>query len=351
MDTMLAARLYGPRDMRIEEMSRPGRPGAGQALLRVGAVGICGSDLHVYTTGRIGDLLLGGPLILGHEFGGFIEEVGPEARDGNGQPLRPGTPVAVDPAEPCGHCRQCAEGHPNLCPTQSFRGLYPRDGAMCQRTLVRADACFPVPPGTDMAEVTLMETMGVALHTVDLAHIHLGDRVAVLGAGPVGLCILQAALLAGAGEVWVTDRLPWRLDLARKLGGKTADIGPADAPRDLPAEAREFDVAIEAAWAGPAAVQAAEIVRPGGRVVLAGIPDDDRLELKHSTARRKGLTIRLVRRMKHVYPRVLRLYVARKIDLGCVVSHRFGLAQAARAMEAAARYDPGVVKVVVTNET
>ncbi|MFI5382336.1 MAG: zinc-binding dehydrogenase, partial [Tepidisphaerales bacterium] len=186
--TMRAARLYGAADMRVEDVPHPDPPGPGQVLLRVGAVGICGSDLHTYLHGRIGDTALQGPLILGHEFGGVVEAVGADAVDGEFRPLAAGTPVAVDPCQICGQCRPCQEGHPNLCLHHRFCGLYPNDGAMCQWMIVPARNCFPVPAGTDWGEVALMEPLGVAIHAVDLARIRAADRVAVLGAGPVGLC-------------------------------------------------------------------------------------------------------------------------------------------------------------------
>ncbi|MGA2497158.1 MAG: alcohol dehydrogenase catalytic domain-containing protein [Tepidisphaeraceae bacterium] len=346
---MRAARLYGAADLRVEDVPHPGSPGPGQVLLRVGAVGICGSDLHTYEDGRIGDTVLKGPLIMGHEFGGVIEAVGPDAIDGESRPLVVGTPVAVDPCQTCGQCRPCQEGNPNLCLHHRFCGLYPNDGAMCQWMIVPARNCFPVRVGTDWGEVALMETLGVAMHAVDLAQIRVADRVAVLGAGPVGLCIMQCAKLAGASEIYVTDKLPWRLELAGKFGGVPLNIEKCDAT----AAVREttagggVDVVIEAARAGPAVQQAAEMVRAGGRLTLVGIPGDDRLEMRHSLVRRKGLTIRVARRMKHVYPRVLRLYRGGRVDLKSLISHRFPLAQAGIAMAMNARYEQGVVKVVV----
>ena len=335
--------------MRVEDVPHPGSPGPGQVLLRVGAVGICGSDLHTYEDGRIGDTVLHGPLIMGHEFGGVIEAVGPDAVDGESRPLVIGTPVAVDPCQTCGRCRPCEAGNPNLCLHHRFCGLYPNDGAMCQWMIVPARTCFPVPAGTDWGEVTLMETLGVAIHAVDLAKIRVADRVAVLGAGPVGLCVLQCARLAGASEVYVTDKLPWRLELAKKFGGVPLNIENGDATKAvMDATAGEgADVVIEAAWAGPAVNQAAEMVRTGGRLTLVGIPGDDRLEMRHSLVRRKGLTIRVARRMKHVYPRVLRLYCGGRVDLQSLISHRFPLERASEAMAMNARYAEGVVKVVV----
>jgi L-iditol 2-dehydrogenase len=215
--------------------------------------------------------------------------------------------------------------------------------------LVPASACFPMPAGTDPGVGALLETLGVALHAVDLAQVRVGDCLAVLGAGPIGLSILQVAKQAGANPVFVSDKLPWRLELARRLGGVPLACD-ADDPVQAVLQAtggRGVDCAIEAAWADESIQQAAAMARPGGRLVLVGIPGDDRLTLRHSTARRKGLTIRLARRMKHTYPRALELHARGVVDLPALVTHRFPLAQTPLAFALAAGYRQGVVKVMI----
>jgi L-iditol 2-dehydrogenase len=355
---MRAARLHGPSDVRIESLPRPGAPGPGEALLRVRAVGICGSDLHTYLDGRISSTQLPQPLIPGHEFAGVIQAVGDGATGGAGAMLAVGAAVAVDPLQACGKCELCLTGNPNLCLDHKFCGLSPTDGAMCQWMIVPANTCFPIEglglePSRLFAEGALLETLGVALHAVDLAHIKLGDFVAIVGAGPIGLCILQAAKRAGARKVFVTDQLSWRLDLARELGAETISCrnqDPAEIVMRL-TDGRGVDVAIEAAWADRSIQQAADMTRNGGRLVLVGIPGDDQLILRHSVARRKGLTIRMSRRMKHAYPRAIALRREGAIDLHRLVTHRFPLERAAEAFALNARYEPGVVKVMIDVET
>ena len=346
--TMLAARLHGPADLRVEAVDRPGEPGPGHARLRVRATGICGSDLHSYQDARIGDTAIPSPLILGHEFGGVVEEVGAEAFDGFFQPLKAGTRVAVDPAQPCHHCEMCATGHPNLCCHLRFCSNHPYDGSLCQWMRIPAGSCFPVPERIDDTEAALLEPLGVAIHTVDLAKIRVGASVAVLGAGPIGLLILQLAKLAGADPIFVTDKYSWRLNLAAKYGGiPIADDGESTAWVQKETRGRGVDVAIEAAWGGDSVEQAADMARLGGRVVLVGIPSDDRLALKHSTARRKGLTLVMCRRMKHTYPRAIELAARGRVDLRGLVSHRFPLEQVPAAFALNAAYRDSVVKVVI----
>lgn len=320
--TMLAARLHGPRDVRVEEVPVPGQ---GEVLVRVTATGICGSDLHTYLDGRIGDTRLLAPLILGHEFAGVIEETGVR--------------VAIDPAQPCHKCDLCERGHPNLCRRLHFCGLFPDNGSLAENIRVPASTCFPVPDSIDDASAAMLEPLGVALHATDLAKIHPGDRVAVLGAGPIGLLLIQTAKLAGAGEIHVTDPHPWRVALAEKCGAL-----PLPSYCDI-----EVDICFEAAWGAEAIERAVEITRPGGRVVLVGIPSEDRCAFQHSAARRKGLTIVFSRRMKHTYPRAMELVESGKVDVKSLISHRFPLAKAAEAFALNAAYRDNVVKIIVEN--
>lgn len=347
--TMVAARLHGPGDLRVEQVPHPGEPGPGQALIRVKATGICGSDLHSFHDARIGDTPIQGPLILGHEFAGVVEEVGPDALNGHFDPLAAGTRVAVDPAQPCGRCEFCEQGHPNLCRRLHFCGNYPDGGSFAEWILMPARSCFPLPDALDDEQGALLEPLGVAIHAVDLARIRVGHSVAILGAGPIGLLILAIARLAGAEPIFVTDKFPWRLHLAEQWGGVAIRCEAGETVRSIERETggRGVDVAIEAAWADHSVAEAAEVARLGGRLVLVGIPSDDRVELKHSTARRKGLTIRMSRRMKHVYLRAMRLALQGRVDLKGLVSHRFPLSQAVAAFRMNAAYQDNVVKAVV----
>jgi len=347
--TMNAARLHGPSDLRVETVPRPGPPGPAQVLLRVRVTGICGSDLHSYADARIGDTKVQSPLILGHEFSAEVEEAGAESLDGRFEPIRPDTRVAVDPAQPCGRCELCEKGHPNLCRRLHFCGNNPDSGSLCQWMHMPARSCFPVPDMIDDVEAALLEPLGVALHAVDLARIRVSDSVAIVGAGPIGLLILQIAKLAGANPIFISDRFPWRLVRAEKYGGIPIHCNDEDVVRRVQREthSRGVDVAIEAAWGDSSVEQACETARLGGRVVLVGIPSDDRLSIKHSTARRKGLTILMSRRMKHIYPRAIQLMERRAVDLRGLVSHRFPLASAAEAFALNAAYSDKIVKAVI----
>lgn len=346
---MLAARLHGPKDLRVEQVPHPGEPGPDMALIRVATTGVCGSDLHSFLDARIGDTPIQGPLILGHEFSGVVEAVGPDSLDGHFEAVQAGTRVAVDPAQPCGRCEFCEQGNPNLCRRLHFCGNYPDGGSFCEWMHMPARSCFALPEALDDEQGALLEPLGVAIHAVDLARLRVADSVAILGAGPIGLLILQIVRLSGAGPIFITDKFPWRLKVAERLGGI-----PVSSDEENPVECvlratggRGVDVAIEAAWADHSVAEAAEMARLGGRLVLVGIPSDDCVGLKHSTARRKGLTIRLSRRMKHMYPRAIRLVEQGRVDLKGLISHRFPLERAVEAFQLNAAYAGEVVKVMI----
>jgi L-iditol 2-dehydrogenase len=341
---MRAARLYGFRDLRVEDIPMPS-PGPGEVLLKVASVGVCGSDVHYYLEGGIGDQVISSPMVPGHEFSAWVTDQG-EPVGG----LAPGQLVAVDPAIPCGHCEFCETGHPNLCPAVRFRGSPGIDGACAEYIAMPVENCFSLPEGLDPDEGVLLETLGIAIHSVDLGHMKPGETVAVLGAGPIGLLTAAVARVAGAAEIYMTEPLDWRRSFASDY---VADAVLNPDRSDVVAEilrltdGRGVDVAFEAAGAPDTPAQAAEIVRPGGRVVVSGIPSDDVMTMKAGTVRRKGLTIKLVRRMKHTYPRAIHMVRTGRVDVKPLASQVYPLARIADAYDTAAERADGVLKAII----
>ena len=318
---MKVLRLHAPGDLRQHDEPRP-RPGPGELLVRVNTVGICGSDLHWFGEAGIGDAKLQKPLVLGHEFTGVIAE-GP----------RQGERVAVDPAVPCHTCEFCLCGNPNLCEHMRFAGHGLEDGALREYIAWPEECLFPLPDSLSDADGVMLEPLGVAIHAVDLSHLRVGMSVGVFGCGPIGLLVIQVARQAGAGDIFVTEPLPHRVDAAHSLGAREWTPG------------QEVDVAFEVAGENEAVEAAVSAVKPGGCVILAGIPADDRTSFSASTARRKGLTIKLVRRMKFTYPRAIRLVESGKVDVRSLVSHQFPLEQAQQAFMVAQRREG--LKVII----
>jgi L-iditol 2-dehydrogenase len=292
-------------------------------------MGICGSDIHWWLEGAVGETALTKPVVPGHELAGWVV----------GGPLD-GHLVAVDPAIPCGHCAYCRAGHANLCPAVIFAGHGEQDGALRELMAWPAHRLTSLPDGFTAAAGALLEPMGVALHATDLAHLRPADTVAVVGLGPIGLLAVQLVRAAGAGRVIGVDPLAHRRQAAISLGADAvlapAAVASAEARRDALAGADGADRVFEIAGTDSAIAEALELARPGARVMLAGIPDDDHSGFPAGLARRKGLTLVMVRRMKDMYPRCAALVQRGLVDLAPLVTGRFPLAQAPAAFDQAA---------------
>jgi L-iditol 2-dehydrogenase len=319
---MKAARLFSIGDLRLVEEPIP-NPRPDEALIRVTTVGLCGSDLHWFHEAGIGDSRLNKPLVLGHEFAGVTET---------------GQRVAVDPAISCGVCDPCREGNPNLCTSLRFAGHAEEDGALREWMTWPKQCLHSIPNTISDSEGCLLEPLGIALHAVDLGKVRTGMRVGVFGCGPIGLLIIQAARVAGASEVIVTEPLRHRLEAAQKFGARSW----------TPDE--EVDVAFECAGENEAVEDALKAVKNGGRVVLVGIPKGDRTIFTASIARRKGLTLLLVRRMKFTYPRSIKLVESRQVNVHALITHNFPLENIGEAFATAQRRDGLKVIVQVSQE-
>jgi L-iditol 2-dehydrogenase len=322
---MRAARLYGAGDLRVADEPEPAA-GPGEELVRVTAVGICGSDLHWWDEAGIGDAVITRPLVLGHEAAGVIE-AGP----------RRGTRVAIDPAITCGRCRPCLDGYRNLCLNIRFAGHGDQDGAMRELLPWPSDLLYPLPDSVTGTDGALLEPLGIAIHALDLGHVRLGARVAVVGCGPIGLLLIAVLRTAGASHIAAFEPLPHRREAALRYGADVClrpDILPGDLC-ELVGEGAE--TVFEMAGTADAVTLSMAAARPGGRVVLGGIPSDDRITFEASTARRKGLTIAMVRRMNNVYSRAIALAATGSFSLAPLVTDRFGLASAGPAFGIAAK--------------
>jgi L-iditol 2-dehydrogenase len=322
--TVLVARLHGTGDIRIGEeappaMSADADAGDSDVLVRVTAVGICGSDLHWWTEGAIGDARLAHPLVLGHEGAGVIE-TGPRA----------GQRVAIDPAITCGTCPACRAGYRNLCYRVRFSGHGETDGMMREVMAWPPELLHPLPDSVSDTAGAMLEPLGVALWSLDLGHLPFAGTASVAGCGPIGLLLIQLLKAVGASRVIAVEPLAHRRDAAARCGADLV-LDPGE-----PVSGLEVDVAFEVAGNDDSVRIAMESARPGGRVVLAGIPDDDTTTFTASLARRKGLTIAMTRRMNEVYPRAIALAARGVVNLESLVSQRAALADAADAFTSAA---------------
>jgi L-iditol 2-dehydrogenase len=336
---MRAAVLHDVRDIRLTDIPRP-VPQDGDVLVQVKAVGVCGSDLHSYLEGSTTGLTKVVPYVLGHELAGIIP---PEFARQSG--LAAGTLVAVDPARPCLNCEWCHRGHTNLCPHVRFLGYAPTNGALAEFVSVAPAALHPVPPQIEPADAAILETLGVAIHAIDLARVRFMESVAVLGCGAVGLLLVQLARLSGAGTIIAIDPLAYRTDLALELGatiagrsfGEVADI----------TDRRGADLVLEATDASSGFDHAVRAARIGGRVVLVGIPEGNEYVLNAAEARRRGLSIKFSRRMPEVYPRAIALAASGRVKLRPLATHHYGLDQTKTAFEQQAARQDGIIKAII----
>jgi L-iditol 2-dehydrogenase len=322
---MKTLRLHAIHDLRLTDDPMP-VPSAGETLLKVASVGICGSDAHWYTEGRVGNVTLDKPLILGHEFTAVIA-------DGPNQGQR----VAVDPAIPCGKCEWCLEGKPNVCPNIDFAGTGGFDGSLREYLTWPTQNLFPLPENMSNLEGALLEPFGVALHATHLAKIEPGMSVGVYGTGPIGLLAIQIARIAGATRIFATDKIPARLEVAREMGATDTFLADGEEAKQIlsATNRRGVDLGFEAAGDNGAVNTAVVSAKPGGRIVVIGITTDDQTIIPASPARKKGLTVMMCRRMANIYPRAIRLVASGQIDLKPLMSFIYPFSEYDRAFKLA----------------
>ena len=341
---MKAVQWFGPRDLRMIDMPRP-EPGPCEALVRVESVGLCGSDLHYYEDGRIGDVRITKPLTLGHEYAGIVEAVGEQA-----DPALLGRRVAVEPGVPCMRCEWCRTGRYNVCRDMTFPGGPPHHGALREYMTVHADFCFPVPEGMSAAEAAMVEPVAVAVHTVELAALQPGETAAVLGLGPIGLLTAQVAKRCGVSVLYGTDLHDYRVEAARAMGVDEAFNARAhDTVERIMTltQGRGVDVAFDTARSAETPALACRATRPAGRCVLTGISGNDEDPFPVSDARRKELAVYWCRRFRHNYPVAMQLVASGQIDVRALLTHSFPLERAGEAFELISGFRDNVLKASV----
>ncbi|NLX96602.1 MAG: alcohol dehydrogenase catalytic domain-containing protein [Rhodopirellula sp.] len=342
---MRVAYFTGLRSIAIREQPEPRIEQPADVLLRVDRVGVCGSDVHYYTDGRIGDQILQLPATLGHECAGTVVEVGPGV-----ERLQPGDRVAVDPAIACGRCDQCDAGRVNTCRNLRFLGgPGEAPGAAADRIVVPADNCLRVPDGMSMEEAALVEPLSIGLYAVRLGEVYPAARVAVLGAGPIGLSALLSAKATAPATVYVTDRIDRRLEIARRCGADwTGNPQREDVVETiLMKEPRGLDLVFECSGDPACIGEAQRMLTPGGTLVLVGIPSDPSICFDIHTMRRKELTFKNVRRQKGCIAPAIRLISEAVIDITPLLTHHFPLDRIQEAFDLVAGYQDGVVKAIV----
>ncbi|WP_223693627.1 NAD(P)-dependent alcohol dehydrogenase [Leifsonia poae] len=326
--------LTAAGEVRLDQRPVPAF-GSDQLLVRVDAVGVCGSDAHYLRHGRIGSHVVTGPIILGHETAGTVVAVGVATGS-----HAVGDRVAIEPGVPCGRCELCRSGRYNLCPDVEFHATPPFDGTLQEYIAVRADFAFTLPSTVPTEHGALVEPLAVAVWACRKARVSPGSRVLVTGAGPVGLLAAQTARAFGATTVTVTDIDPVKRDLALALGADAT----IDA-RQLESSAAEFDVHIECSGNGGATRGGIGRLSRGGTAILVGMGADGGLDVPVSWIQERELVITGVFRYADCFPAAIELLAAGRIRVAELITGRYPLAEAGFAIDTAGR--EGVSKTLI----
>lgn len=328
----------------LEEREIP-QPKEGEVLIKIGYVGICGSDVHYFETGAIGDFVVKPPFVLGHEAAGTVVALG-EGVDS----LKIGDRVAMEPGKTCGHCEFCRTGRYNLCPDVQFFATPPYDGVFQEYVAYDASMCFRLPDNVSLMEGALIEPLAVGFHAANQGGAHIGQKAVVFGSGCIGLMCLLALKAEGVTEVYVVDVIDKRLEKAMELGAAgVINSSKEDAEERIMELAGGYgvDLAIDTAGADVTINQGIRMVKPGGTIVCVGYSRSGKVTLDMSVALNKEITFRTVFRYRHIYPMAIAAVSSGLINLRNVVTDTFTLDEIQEAMVKSVNDKVNIVKAVI----
>ncbi|MCX5646785.1 MAG: alcohol dehydrogenase catalytic domain-containing protein [Phycisphaerae bacterium] len=342
---MKAAVLTGLRRMEVRQVPDPKIEKDTDVLLKVEKVGVCGSDVHYFETGRIGSQVVIYPFIVGHECAATVAAVGKSVRR-----VRVGEQVVVEPAVPCHNCDQCNRGRENTCFNLRFLGTPGQGGGcLCEYLVMPQECCLPTQGKLTLEQGALCEPLTIGFYAVRQSRLPRGADIAILGAGPIGLSCMVCAKTEGVRNCYMTEKIPERVQIAAQ-GGATWVGNPLKedvVAALLTQQPLGVDVAFECAGQQETIDQAVDLIKPGGKLVLVGIPRTDRISLSIDKIRRKEITIVNIRRQNGCTQATMDLVASRKVQADFMVTHRFKLDRIQDAFELVASYKDGVVKAMV----
>ena len=343
---MKKVELTGIRKFEIVESLKPRISSEDEVLLKINTVGICGSDIHYFNEGRIGDQIINFPFTIGHECSALVEEVGK-----NVARIKPGDLVAVEPTLSCHKCDQCLSGREHTCLNQKFLGCPGQiDGCLAEYIIMPGRNCYPVPKSVNGEIAALVEPLSIGYYAVQLLrNKKTDDTIAVLGVGSIGLGAMLSLQAFGHNQIYVTDKLDYRLDTAKKAGAIW--IGNPD-KEDIVSSLRKvnregFSAVFECCGKQEALDQAIEILKPGGILLIVGIPETDRVSFDISKIRRKEITIQNVRRQNNSIQPVIDLIASGKWSPEFMITHRFPMGKCKEAFDTVVNYRDGVIKAII----
>lgn len=344
MDKMKAALMTEPGEIEIVEKDIP-QVKDSEVLVKVEHVGLCGSDLHYYQHGRIGDFVVEEPIILGHEAAGRVVKTGKDTVN-----LKEGDLVALEPGIPCGECEFCKTGRYNLCPDVEFLATPPYDGAFAEYLAYPENMCFKLPAGMDTVEGALIEPLAVGFHAANQAEAQIGQTAAILGAGCIGLVTLMSLMARGIKQIYIADLIDLRLEKADEIGAfQTLNAGDVDVVEEIMknTDNEGVDIVIETAGSKITARQTVELVKRGGKIVLVGMAADPKIEFDFGKLQAKEALLNTVFRYRNIYPAAIKAVGDKIIDVKQIVTDTFGFSEIKRAFDYNINNKEDTVKVVI----
>jgi len=342
---MKAMMLTGIRRMEMKEVPAPAVVKDDDVLIKMTTVGVCGSDIHYYVRGKIGSQVVQYPFTVGHEGAGIVEKVGKAVTR-----VKPGDRIAIEPAMSCGECDQCKAGRPHTCRKLRFLGCPGQAEGLLSEYIVMPEACcIPVADSLTFDEAVISEPLAIGVYAVQQSIPLKGKTVGILGYGPIGMSVLLPARAQGAAKIFVTDKIDARLQYARRDG---AVLTANPSREDVVAKVREaepllLDVVFECAGQQEAVDNALDILKPGGYLMLIGIPEEPRYVLNTDKMRHKEITIVNVRRQNHCTRKAIEMMEKKMIDARPMVTHRFHFSDTKKAFDLVADYQDGVMKAMI----
>jgi L-iditol 2-dehydrogenase len=338
--------LTGIREMALIQIALPEIIHPNEVKIKMSSIGVCGSDIHYYAEGKIGTQVVQYPFPVGHECSGIIEEIGSEVVN-----VKVGDLVVVDPSVHCGHCDQCQAGRPHTCRNNKFLGCPGQlDGCLAEYIVMPDFTCFPVTGKINPVQAALIEPLTIGVYTVKLAQIqNKAATVGIFGAGPIGLSVLFKLLADGIDDITMVEPLEYRLKKAQEIGAKYPVNPEYENVEDVVKSQHELllDVAFEASGTQDAVTNAVKILKPGGKLVLVGIPPSAEYTFNMDLMRRKEITVINVRRQNHCVEEAIELVISGKIDVEKMVTHHFTLDETPVAFDIVEGYKDGAIKAMI----
>ena len=346
---MKSMQLTGIRQMEMFDVPKPDLQTDADVLIRMQAVGVCGSDVHYYTTGKIGSQVVKYPFPVGHEGAGIIEKIGAAVHS-----LHVGDRIAIEPAMPCETCDQCLIDRPHTCRKLRFLGCPEQaEGCLSEYIVMPQGSCLPIPDSMSIEQATVSEPLAIGLYAARLAGELKGKNIAILGSGPIGLSVLAGLRLAGAGNVYITDKIDERLAIVNNGKDRAHPVSTYNILRDdIVAEVEKqeplmLDMVFECCGQQDALDQAIQLLKPGGKLMIVGIPEFSRFSFSVDDLRRKEICIQNVRRQNGCDKEAIRVIANGSVSVDHWITHRFDFEKSKGAFDLVADYRDGVMKAMI----